>query len=133
MFMRFRGGGVGHKTSRSATDFFKNDRDKLDNDRRGFNPDTQADDDIDDIQIIDEEGSSSGQPRVDASALAGGTRRGNTKGEDSESDEPDEEERHPEEFDEDAEGDEEGDDAEEEEEDRDGSMDEQEALGFSAL
>lgn len=25
--MRFRGGGVGHKTTREASDFFKNDRD----------------------------------------------------------------------------------------------------------
>lgn len=28
--MRFRGGGVGHKSTRNATDFFKSDRDKLD-------------------------------------------------------------------------------------------------------
>jgi hypothetical protein len=28
--MRFRGGGVGHKSTRGATDFFKNDRDRLD-------------------------------------------------------------------------------------------------------
>jgi hypothetical protein len=28
--MRFRGGGVGHKSTREATDFFKNDRDPLD-------------------------------------------------------------------------------------------------------
>ena len=28
--MRFRGGGVGHKSTRDATDFFKNDRDKSD-------------------------------------------------------------------------------------------------------
>ena len=28
--MRFRGGGVGHKSTREATDFFKNDRDRLD-------------------------------------------------------------------------------------------------------
>ena len=28
--MRFRGGGVGHKSTREATDCFKNDRDKLD-------------------------------------------------------------------------------------------------------
>ena len=34
MFMRFRGGGVGHKSTREATDFFKNDRHQLDIDRR---------------------------------------------------------------------------------------------------
>jgi hypothetical protein len=28
--MRFRGGGVGHSSTRAATDTFKNDRDKLD-------------------------------------------------------------------------------------------------------
>ena len=28
--MRFRGGGVGHKSTREATDFFRKDRDRLD-------------------------------------------------------------------------------------------------------
>jgi hypothetical protein len=28
--MRFRGGGVGHKSTREATDFFRSDRDRLD-------------------------------------------------------------------------------------------------------
>lgn len=28
--MRFRGGGVGHRLTRHATDFFKSDRDDLD-------------------------------------------------------------------------------------------------------
>jgi hypothetical protein len=28
--MRFRGGGVGHKSTREASNFFKNDRDQLD-------------------------------------------------------------------------------------------------------
>lgn len=30
LMMRFRGGGVGHKSTREATDFFKKDRDRLD-------------------------------------------------------------------------------------------------------
>jgi hypothetical protein len=30
LMMRFRGGGVGHKSTRKATDFFKSDRDRLD-------------------------------------------------------------------------------------------------------
>jgi hypothetical protein len=30
MVMRFRGGGVGHTSTRAATDTFKNDRDELD-------------------------------------------------------------------------------------------------------
>lgn len=34
--MRYRGGGVGHKSTREATDFFKNDRDRLDIKRRGW-------------------------------------------------------------------------------------------------
>ena len=33
MVMRFRGGGVGHKSTRDAANFFKTDRDPLDNDR----------------------------------------------------------------------------------------------------
>lgn len=28
--MRFRGGGIGHQSTREATDFFRNDRDRLD-------------------------------------------------------------------------------------------------------
>ncbi len=28
--MRFQGGGVGHKSTREATDFFRQDRDRLD-------------------------------------------------------------------------------------------------------
>ena len=28
--MHFRGGGVGHKSTREAMDFFKNDQDRLD-------------------------------------------------------------------------------------------------------
>jgi hypothetical protein len=34
MLMRFRGGGVGHTSTRSATDRFLNDRDGLDQDNR---------------------------------------------------------------------------------------------------
>jgi hypothetical protein len=30
LMMRFRGGGVGHKSTREATDFFRKDRDRLD-------------------------------------------------------------------------------------------------------
>lgn len=37
MVMRFRGGGVGHKATRAATDTFKKDRDKLDNERQRDN------------------------------------------------------------------------------------------------
>jgi hypothetical protein len=33
MFMRYRGGGVGHLTSRAATDFFKGDRHPQDQNR----------------------------------------------------------------------------------------------------
>jgi hypothetical protein len=36
MVMRYRGGGVGHKSTRDATDFFKSDRDALDVKRRGW-------------------------------------------------------------------------------------------------
>ena len=34
IFMRFRGGGVGHSSTRAATNFFKKDRHQLDLDRR---------------------------------------------------------------------------------------------------
>lgn len=44
--MRFRGGGVGHKSTREASNFFKKDRDKLD-DRSGV--------DIDDDEAVAEE------------------------------------------------------------------------------
>ncbi|KAF6741116.1 hypothetical protein DFP72DRAFT_834947 [Ephemerocybe angulata] len=43
MFMRYRGGGVGHKSTRRATDFFLNDRDKLDLARRA-DPDVESQD-----------------------------------------------------------------------------------------
>lgn len=43
--MRFRGGGVGHKTTREATDSFKRDRDPLDDQatRAGFNDSDESD------------------------------------------------------------------------------------------
>ncbi len=49
--MRFRGGGVNHKPTREATDFFKKDRDKLDS---GTMILTSEDMDIDSDDIVDE-------------------------------------------------------------------------------
>jgi hypothetical protein len=46
--MRFRGGGVGHKSTREATDFFKKDRDHLDVPRQ-----TKIDDEEDSDQWKD--------------------------------------------------------------------------------
>ena len=49
MFMRFRGGGVGHKTTRHASNMFLNDRDPLDLKRREDvfeDPDSNEDEDV---------------------------------------------------------------------------------------
>jgi hypothetical protein len=46
MLMRFRGGGVGHTSTRTATDRFLKDRDRLDRD----NGPTQGGDDPDEIE-----------------------------------------------------------------------------------
>jgi hypothetical protein len=45
LMMRFRGGGVGHKSTREATDFFKKDRDPMDA-RAPTSGDTSTRDDI---------------------------------------------------------------------------------------
>ncbi|KAF6743071.1 hypothetical protein DFP72DRAFT_1053502 [Ephemerocybe angulata] len=52
MFMRFRGGGVGHKHTRDATDFFLNDRDPLDIIRRE-DPLSESQDPNDDAELAD--------------------------------------------------------------------------------
>lgn len=46
--MRFRGGGIGHKDSREASDFFLNDRDDMDIERRA-NPTYEPPEDARDI------------------------------------------------------------------------------------
>lgn len=74
--MRFRGGGVGHMSTRAATDVFKHDRDILDTDLRqarqdqyahgppNVEEDSEGDSDLDDI-YMDTEGSGAGEARVD--------------------------------------------------------------------
>jgi hypothetical protein len=57
--MRFRGGGVGHKSTREATDFFKKDRDNLDSGimiLTSEDMDIDSDDDV--VDEVDEEGDS---------------------------------------------------------------------------
>jgi hypothetical protein len=54
LMMRFRGGGVGHKSTREATDFFKKDRDKLDFGSRTMSEDMDTDSD-DAVDEVDEE------------------------------------------------------------------------------
>jgi hypothetical protein len=54
--MRFRGGGVGHKSTREATDFFKNDRDRLDKQTATA---TQV------AEVDDEEGYASGAENIE--------------------------------------------------------------------
>jgi hypothetical protein len=52
--MRFRGGGVGHKSTREATNFFKKDRDRLDTTHSNAGPGN--DDEEDSEMPVDEEG-----------------------------------------------------------------------------
>jgi hypothetical protein len=46
--MRYRGGGVGHKSTRKATDWFLSDRDKLD---EGGNEDEELNEAMEDVDI----------------------------------------------------------------------------------
>lgn len=76
--MRFRGGGVGHKSTREATDFFKRDRDPLDvprqantNDEENTEEWEEIEDDADEDPGSDEDveddyglGFVTGNPRV---------------------------------------------------------------------
>ena len=56
--MRFRGGGVGHSSTRAATDTFKNDRDNLDitsqRAQRNSEPPTHSNMEEDDDELEDE-------------------------------------------------------------------------------
>ncbi|KAG1840499.1 hypothetical protein DFJ58DRAFT_718370 [Suillus subalutaceus] len=54
MMMRFRGGGVGHKSTRQATDWFLSDRDKLDEGGE-TNAEEEFNDEMDDMEIEDAE------------------------------------------------------------------------------
>jgi hypothetical protein len=56
--MRYRGGGVGHKTTREATNSFKSDRDPLDNQEisTGFNDEDKVDEDGTLREIQEEDG-----------------------------------------------------------------------------
>jgi hypothetical protein len=70
--MRFRGGGVGHMSTRAATDFFKHDRDILDMKSRRARQEEYAprappnveDDDDDDSEDMDTDGSEVGEPEI---------------------------------------------------------------------
>lgn len=50
MMMRFRGGGVGHKSTRQATDWFLSDRDKLD-EGGGTDTEDEFNDGMNDMEI----------------------------------------------------------------------------------
>jgi hypothetical protein len=55
--MRFRGGGVGHKSTRDATNFFKKDRDQLDMRSAGVSEDEVMKEEVvpgEEVEIIDE-------------------------------------------------------------------------------
>jgi len=61
MVMRFRGGGVGHKTSRHASDKFLSDRDPLDSrGRRGKGSEAETDTSSDPGGVIPEDDGTNG-------------------------------------------------------------------------
>lgn len=53
--MRFRGGGVGHSATRRATDFFKQDRHKLDVDRQHGNAEFSFETELDNTKDYEED------------------------------------------------------------------------------
>ena len=54
LMMRFRGGGVGHKSTRDATNFFKSDRDPLDLEPV-LSESEEEEPEMEDIQVGEEE------------------------------------------------------------------------------
>jgi hypothetical protein len=54
--MRFRGGGIGHKSTRDATDFFKNDRDPSDLNVLTPVSDSELGNEIEDSELVEEIG-----------------------------------------------------------------------------
>jgi hypothetical protein len=52
LMMRFRGGGVGHKTTREATDSFKRDRDPLDGQPVTGGAEYELDSEVDEDETI---------------------------------------------------------------------------------
>ena len=122
MFMRYRGGGVGHSTTRAATNFFKRDRHPRDQNRN-----QQEEMDVDGVDghqgdnYEDERLGSSDDPGSDMDE------QDEDQGSDDEESNGDDDEE---------ENDEEGDgdnDNEETEEEGDGDESETERLGFSEL
>ncbi|KDR80175.1 hypothetical protein GALMADRAFT_62788 [Galerina marginata CBS 339.88] len=110
MAMRYRGGGVGHKSTREATDFFKTDRDPLDIKRRGRKQPSGDE--------IDEGDSDEGD---------GDEGEGDTDEDDEDEMEYGSEEEENDDDDDDDEAEEEGDDNEE----RDGPIEDMELLGYA--
>ncbi|KAG1811133.1 uncharacterized protein BJ212DRAFT_1579186 [Suillus subaureus] len=74
MFMRFRGGGVGHKSTRSATQIFRNDHDPLDCVAPGDNADSEEDEEASDSEEDEEasEGDEEGAAEGDEEGAAEG-------------------------------------------------------------
>lgn len=83
--MRFRGGGVGHKSTREATNFLKKDRDKLD-ERTTTNANDMEMDEADDV--LDEVVSDTDITDEEEEEDFGITRDQTADGDDSEEDEP---------------------------------------------
>lgn len=123
MFMRFRGGGVGHKTTRHASDMFLNDRHPLDLKRQqAEDPDSSEDEDME-IELPCE-APAGNEDQIAEEDDAYGYTDLNTQGTDEEEEEDQQDEEGEDEC---------GDDDALGPEDGEGVDDETEALGFSTL
>jgi hypothetical protein len=87
MFMRFRGGGVGHKSTREVTKCVYNDRDPLDTDNGASDFSEDSEDDL-----LSEVGSDSSEVegKSEASSDVGSETTDSSLDADSESEEPNE-------------------------------------------
>ena len=118
MVMHFRGGGVGHKVTRAATDTFKKDRDKLDSERQR---DNQPEIPVEQNEMTEEQADEQGFPEADDC--------NEEVEEEMEAEEEEDEEGEGEDEDEDGEEGKEGND----DDDEDGEEDEVEQLGYAEL
>ena len=128
--MRYRGGGVGHNSTREATDFFKMDCHRLDIDRRN-NLEDNMDTDEDNVEL-NEELSADDLGNIDGEMRYHNRDEEQSQCSDSKSEDMDDED----DDDKDSDDKEEEEEEEEEEDEDDGDepeQDEQDILGYSAL
>ncbi|KAG2149214.1 hypothetical protein DEU56DRAFT_729383 [Suillus clintonianus] len=91
MFMRFRGGGVGHKSTCNATQIFRNDCDPLDCVAPGNNADSEQDEEAFEGDEEASEGDEEGASEGDEEGAAEGDEEGATEGDEGGPSEGDEE------------------------------------------